>query len=459
MSLRRFLLASLSIVIITLLALSLFTGYHNAKEQMDELFDAELAQQAKLLSQSLLLHTDNETLIIKSWHDGEEIDESRYGELAERDKTGHAYENKIAYQLWTPSHRLKLRSATAPDNALAAFDAGFYNVKIQQQEWRVFVLPVNDNGTVMVAQRDDIRSELGSEIAINIILPALLMLPLILLIVTLVIRKATAPLTALAGEIEQRKPHQLNAIALQRAPAEVQPIIFALNEMMQRVQSAFEQQRRFIADAAHELRTPLAALQIHSENATNSSGAEQLHSLQQLQECIARSTHLVAQLLTLEKLEHLGRQHPTTSPISLNAIVQRVVADQQVLLHNRHQQFKIDGAAQCFVHATPAQLTAIVSNICDNASRYSPDGATIQIDLETHSQHVLLRVQDQGPGIAAEHRERVFEPFFREPGQQQIGSGLGLAIVREAVTQLGGEIRLDNNKPNGLIISILLPCT
>ncbi len=463
MSLRRFLLWTLGGSIVSLLSISLLLGYHNATEQMEEIFDAELAQHAKILAR---LHTNGngQTVVIESWHDGREVSEEmeeQSGEDAEYDTTGHAYENKIAFQIWDANQKLLKRSATAPDTPLAAFSAGYYDAHLHGHTWRVFVLPTSKKTTIVVAHRDDVRSELASEIAINNILPALAILPVILFTVLYVIRRATRPLTRLTGEIESRNSGQLTPFEISDVPTEVQPLVIALNNMMQRVKTSFEQQRRFIADAAHELRTPLAALQIHSENAQNSSGSEQRHSLTQLQQGIARSAHLVEQLLTLSRLEHQRQKTggmPRIESCSLQTLLLRITQELNIVAQRRQQTLRTDLISDCQVLATPTQLTALLRNICDNALRYSPEGSEIGVQLKHHQQRCQVYIRDQGPGIPAELRERVFEPFFRELGHDTTGTGLGLAIAKEIVTQLNGRIELSDNTPHGLVVLIELPC-
>lgn len=463
MSLRRYLLTALLGGLAVLLLTSAIVGYLESRHELEEVFDAELAQHAKVLRASLAPAINRQAglLAIESWQSENAPDHlSQDDEEAwERTSLGHAYENKIAFQLWSVDGTLRARSDSAPLIAFSDFVAGYSEKQHEGHAWRVFTLRTADGGWIQVGHRDDVRGELSAEIALQSIWPALVLIPVMALTIVLVLRRALQPLKSLVRSVGERTPEQLEPLPVSMAPDEVQPLLRSFNALMARLSSAFQQQKRFIADAAHELKTPLAALQIHTENALATEGDERKQALLHVKEGIVRTNRLVEQLLLLSRLEHA--KHPdqggASSTQSLTATTAQLLEELSVLSHSRQLQLTFDSDGNDSVRGSEMALRALLRNLLDNALRYSPDHGQVTVQIFRDESGLCWRVCDQGPGITPTQHEQVFEPFYRELGKQATGSGLGLAIAREAAEQLGARIELADNQPTGLCVSVRWP--
>lgn len=464
MSLRRYLLSTLLGLLALLLLVSAVAGYLESRHELEEVFDAQLAQHAKVLRASLAPAIERQAglLAIESWHGDINVDEStENGDSWERDALGHAYENKISFQLWSADGKLQARSDSAPFEPLSDYVAGYSEKRHGDHDWRVFTLSTATGGWIQVGHRDDVRGELSAEIALQTIWPGLLLIPVMALLIVLALRHALKPLQTLVTTVGQRTPEQLDPLPVDLAPEEVKPLISSFNALMTRLAGAFRQQKRFIADAAHELRTPLAALQIHTENALAAEGDERTQALMHVKAGIVRTNRLVEQLLLLSRLEHL-RQPDGSAPNhdterDLEPVTRQLIEELAVLAGSRQQQLQLhcDGGQR--IKASEMTLRALLRNLLDNALRYSPVGSIVSIQIFHDESGICWRVCDQGPGIAPAQREQVFEPFFRELGSEVTGTGLGLAIAREAANQLGAQIQLNDNVPSGLCVSVRWP--
>ncbi len=464
MSLRQYLLSTLLGLMAVLLLVSAVAGYLESRHELEEVFDAELAQHAKVLRVSLapVIERHGHVMAVESWHGDEETtDAQQVDDASERDATGHAYENKIAFQLWSSAGVLLGRSNSAPTQPFSSFVAGYSDQLHGEHEWRIFTLQTSDGGWIQVGHRDDVRGELSAEIAAQTIVPGLLLIPIMALAIVLVLRFALRPLQQLVNTLNERTPTQLDPLKEQLAPVEVQPLVRSFNALMQRLSDVFQQQKRFIADAAHELKTPLAALQIHTENALAVEGEERQQALLHIKEGIARTNRLIEQLLLLSRLEHqrnpVNQTLPQGSPCDLTAITRQLFDELNVLARRKQQRLQLNGAEQAVVVASEMPLRAMLRNLIDNALRYSPSESSVIVTISRDDTGLCWRICDHGPGITAEAKERVFEPFFRVLGNEASGTGLGLAIAREAADQLGAHIQLMDNSPTGLCVSVRWP--
>jgi two-component system, OmpR family, sensor histidine kinase QseC len=462
MSLRRYLLSTLLGMMALLLLVSTVASYLESRHELEEVFDAQLAQHAKVLRASLAPAIERQAglLAIESWR-GNTDDSAREDDEDERDAFGHDYENKIAFQFWSADGKLQARSDSAPLVPFAPYIAGYSEQNHNEHEWRVFTLGTAAKGWIQVGHRDDVRGELSAEIAMQTIWPGLLLTPVMALIIILVSRQAFRPLHALANTVSERTPEQLEALPTQMAPEEVQPLVNSFNALLERLSETFRQQKRFIADAAHELKTPLAALQVHTENALASTGTEREQALQLVKAGIVRTNRLVEQLLLMSRLEH--NRHPNSElgskriDIDLGELTQQLFDELTVLARSRQQRFAFNSDEHPVITGSELPARAMLRNLLDNALRYSPAHSIVTVTIARDRNGLTWCVCDQGPGIEPEQRERVFEPFFRELDNQATGSGLGLAIAREAATQLGASIKLSDNTPSGLCVTVHWP--
>ncbi len=452
------------------LAVSGVTGYLQGRHEVEELFDAALATSARVL-RSLLDVGLAETaatqppLVFETFHAfaGRSVGRPSADIVIDNEDAlpwGHKYEKKLALQVWDATGRLLARSETAPDTRLAPLAAGYSNQRFGDHEWRVFTLH-SGRRWYQVAERDDIRDELSREIAIQSLVPLLLGLPVLIGLVLVVIRRSLAPLEQLASDVGQREANQLDALATPKLPTELANIVNALNGLFGRLRRAFEREGRFAADAAHELRTPLAALSIHAHNALRAQTPEQArHSLNKMQAGLARTTHVVEQLLALSRID------PTAASgewgdVGLCSVTEQIVTEMRPLADSKNLRLDCDCRSSVVVRGNKTLLQLLIRNILDNALRYTPSGGRIALAVDSDSRGVNLFIADTGPGVPEELRSRVFDRFVRAPGQSAEGSGLGLSIARriadlhDAVIDLGPNP--DSPDAPGLRVTVRFP--
>jgi signal transduction histidine kinase len=261
------------------------------------------------------------------------------------------------------------------------------------------------------------------------------------------------PLDAVAAEIAARAPDRLTPLAPQQAPSEIRPLAQAINALFARVEETLENERRFTADAAHELRTPLAALAAQAEVASRArDDDERRHAMDQLAASLRRTTRLVDQMLTLARLDHEGRAGATS--VRLDLLAEEVCAAHGPLAFDKRIALELT-ATPTTVSGNGDMLRVLLRNLVDNALRYTPSGGQVTVTVAEGS----LSVEDSGPGIPAEERSRVFERFHRLAGQETEGSGLGLSIVRRIAERHGAELRLATSSTGGLSVSLAFPAT
>lgn len=432
-SLRRRLLIPLlggvTILWLATLGFSFFETHH----EIDELFDAQLVQTA----QTLLAIAANEE-----------------GDVAEIGEVEHKYQQKLSFQIWGADGSLLLQSSNAPRSPMTSGD-GFS----EQRHWRYYSQwDAARRFQVQVGESHDIRDELVSDIAWQMLLPALFGLPLLGIWVWLATWHGLAPLGAVAAQINHRDPSHLDALAPARAPLEIKPLLIALNNLFQRVEQTLGNERRFTADAAHELRTPLAALAAQAQVAQRSSDdAERRHAIEQLRVGVDRAAHLVDQLLTLARLDP-EQAFTDMQPTPLKMLVEDVCAAHGAAAVGKQITLELD-AVDAAVTGNRVMLQILLRNLLDNAIRYTPAGGRVRVTLGADRSAVSLRVSDSGPGISAEERELAFQRFHRgAAGQDQVGSGLGLSIVQRIAELHGAKLSLsDGEDGRGLAISVAFP--
>jgi two-component system sensor histidine kinase QseC len=268
----------------------------------------------------------------------------------------------------------------------------------------------------------------------------------LLVLLGLLIGYGLAPLASLAEQIEERQPDAVTPITLSRAPAEIAPVLDSLNGLLRRVRDALERERRFTADAAHELRTPLAALKVHAQNvARSNSPAERQASLDRMLTGLDRTVRLAEQMLAYSRAAAAGEPAHTTvalRPLVAEAVEQLQPRIRERSLHVEQACEPANGLAE--VRGDRQQLGSLIGNLLDNAVRFAPEGGTIEVALRREGNEVSLAVSDEGPGIPPELRERVFESYYRIPGSPGSGSGLGLAIVKEIAQAHGASVEISD---------------
>lgn len=336
---------------------------------------------------------------------------------------------------------------------------GLHTLEFGGETFRVLVKTTAAGERIGVAQEAGFRNEIARDSALRTVMPFLILVPVLLLIVADLVRKMFRPIATLSREIDQRAERELHSIEFSHLPAEVRPFVVAINRLLGRVDKAMDNQRRFVADAAHELRSPLTALSLQAERLAEAEMSSQARErLVVLRQGIERGRSLLDQLLTLARVQSSTEE--TKSPVSIQGIYRRVLEDLMPLAEARHIDIGVEGARDAQVWVSELDMIAIVKNLVDNAIRYTPEGGRIDLSVNVAGGSAVLRIQDTGPGIPLAERDRVFDPFYRALGSEQIGSGLGLSIVQTIANRIGAEIRLgfsDDAKQTGLRVTVIIP--
>lgn len=457
-SIRRRLLVVLLGVLSLLMLLAAGLSYRAGLQEAGEMFDARLVQSSRVLLSlvdeplSDLSAFPGDPIVLRGWHGrAEGVGEA----LAFKD--GHAYENKLAFQIWTPEGRLLLRSDSAPTAPMALLSPGYADVDIDGAQWRTFTLRSPQGRWFQSAERSDIRQELAEDIAIGTLLPLLCALPVMALVIWLTVAWATRSLRKVSTDIGDRNLDRMTPLDDTMLPEEVHGLVRAVNELLQRLDLALARERRFIADAAHELRTPISAVKIHADNARLAASEQDRQESQQLlARGVERVERLVSQLLSLSRTER-GIGKDAFRQVSLSALVSSEVEELRTLACSKGLVMKLV-LDHAHAFGDEFSLGLLVRNLVENAIRYTPAHGVVVLSTEQAGEQCILTVEDSGPGIAKELQDRVFDRFYRVIGSCAEGSGLGLSIVQETLEAHSGTITLDTSRClNGLKVTVRLP--
>lgn len=338
--------------------------------------------------------------------------------------------------------------STAPAWLNSDLPAGLHTLNADSGRMRVFVH--RGQMRIIVVQPTDARDEIAINSALRILIPLLLLLPLLIWLIVRIVRNQLAPVAKLAGNLDEQSPHHPHPLQSDDLPDEIVPFVDAINRLLKKVHHLLAQQRRFIADAAHELRTPLAALSIQSQNLLQAQSPEEMRErVEPLCAGIARARHLTEQLLNLAQTQ-AGTAGDST--VDVSTMARELIAEYLPLAEARHIDLGMEEITALTLSAAPDALRLIIRNGLENALKYTPAGGEVTLRLDTVDGHAIIEIIDNGPGISAAERERVFDPFYRLPGAVGEGSGLGLAIAREAAIRLNGVVSLhEPRQGSGLI--------
>ncbi|BBP76236.1 two-component sensor histidine kinase [Pseudomonas sp. Ost2] len=336
---------------------------------------------------------------------------------------------------------------------------GLATLTVGGEPFRVLVKTLGTGERIAVAQETGARDKDARESAWRGLLPFLILLPVLLLVVADLVRKLFRPIAVLAQDIDRRSEQDLHPIDERHLPSEIRSFVLAINRLFDRVARSMDSQRRFVADAAHELRSPLTALSLQAERlAAAELSPDARERLVPLQRGIERGKSLIDQLLALATAQSASTT--PAAPISVHGIYRRVLEDLLPLAELKQIDVGVEGEQDMRVSLNEIDLLALVRNLVDNAIRYTPQGGRVDLSVSAEQGGVLLQVRDNGPGIAIEERERVFDPFYRSLGNTEVGSGLGLSIIKAIAERTGARIRLgysDEVRQRGLSVSVWLP--
>ncbi|WP_315652652.1 ATP-binding protein [Roseateles aquae] len=424
-----------------LLLLTTSTGgwsWYEVQRELDELLDAHLAQSAALL-------------LAQQASELEEDEPQPDAPLL------HTLSPQLGFQIWLRGQLLQ-RSVNMPTAAISTAEPGARTVQVGGEDWRVYT--ASGGGLrIHVAETLASRETLRLALRRNVLLPRLAAMPFMVLIVWWTLRRAMAPLRRLSGELRRRDGRELQPLAERELPTELQPLLAALNALFERIARLLEGERRFTADAAHELRTPIAAIRAQVQVALGAEhAAERDHALQATLGGCDRAARLVDQLLVLARLE--AGEGGVAQPVELSALASQMLAEQADAALAKSQQLGLqapDGGLR--VLGYELLLTVLLRNLIDNAMRYSPAGAQIALQLQAAPEgQVLLQVDDSGPGLDEAVLARLGQRFFRPAGQAESGSGLGWSIVKRIAALHGARVALSRSTQlGGLCVQLWLP--
>jgi signal transduction histidine kinase len=364
----------------------------------------------------------------------------------------------VIYQIATRSNQLLYRSPGSPAAPLAQGPFGYSTVRLEGRTWRVYSTGSSATPLVIhMAERLEHRDALLARTLRAVALPLLFALVLLTALIAVVTERAFRPVRRIAADLAGRGADDLSAVNTAEMPVETHALGVALNGLLARHAQVLARERRFTADAAHELRTPLAALRVQAQVAARATTpSERRHALEKLQANIDRTTHLMSQLLSLARLEpgaSLGVGHATPAHV----VADLVMEDLAPAAREKHVEVKLAGCEQ-LLPGSPEVLYLLIRNLLENSIRNVRVGGRVALEVMPGEGCAVLRIADDGPGIPSEERARAFERFYRIPGGASGGSGLGLSIVGRVVELLCGEIQLSApTVGTGLIVTVRLP--
>lgn len=430
-SIRRKLLVWLLAAVLTAGMVAAWGVYRQARAELDEVFDYHLRQLALSLR-----NRSFEGMLIEPADLAGEFD--------------------FVIQVWDRDGvRLYFsRPHTAlPNHARLGYDL----IPADGGAWRVFAIQAQGM-TIQVAQPMGIRNRLAADSALRTLGPFLVLLPLLGLLVWFVVGRELRPLESVARAVGRRTAVVLDPLPVGGLPDEVRPLVGALNELLDRLGRALAVQRDFVADAAHELRTPLAALRLQVQLAERAASSEEREAaFTNVKGGLDRATRMVEQLLTLARQEPEAGER-TMAPVDVAALARQVVAERSTLAEARNIDLGINAEVATSIVADAEGLRVLLANLIDNALHYAPRDGRIDVCVRSGAQDIVLEVIDNGPGIPAEDRDRVFDRFYRRPGTDAPGSGLGLAIVRNIAARHQARVTLDDAPGgHGLAVRVRFP--
>ena len=412
----------------------------DVRHELDELLDSHLAQAAALLVVQQAGEFDDDQAM-----DAPQL---------------HRYATKVAFQVFHEG-QLTLRSANAPSQPMVdagqRFAGGFHTVRMDGANWRVFAAQgAKRDVQVYVGEQEKSRTDILWAVMRSTLWPVVVALPLLALGVAWAVVRGTAPLRELGRTLAARQPQALSPVQVANAPSEMAPMLDALNGLLGRIGELMASERRFTADAAHELRTPIAAIRAQAQVALGEhDGTLRQHALRATLDGCDRATRLMDQLLTLSRLE--SGAAPQKLPVALDARLQQVLAGCAPQALQKQQELALDVHEPCTVLGDAALLDALARNLVDNAIRYSPARARIQVGLARQGAQVLLTVEDSGPGLTEAQAARLGERFFRVLGTGEAGSGLGWSIVQRIAAAHGATVVTGRSALGGLSVTVALP--
>jgi two-component system, OmpR family, sensor histidine kinase QseC len=427
-SVRRQLLVLLLTAVSVAWIIAATISFRDARHEVAEVLDAHLAQTASLIS----VQRDGDER-----EDEDEVDTEHAPVL-------HRYGRRVMFQVWRNGTTLGLHSQHAPDTALSTVRDGFSDATIGGTRWRVFsTWDARSRVLVQVAEQNYERDELATAVARNFVVPLAITLPILGLVIWAAVGHATRSLTHVNQQVASRSADNLTPLDVADAPSEIGALVTSLNQLFERVHGLIEQERRFTADAAHELRTPLAGIRAQAQVALGATGdAERAHALDGVVAGCDRAAHTVEQMLTLARLAPDAVSFQP-APLELAAVLKGAIGDLAPAALAKGTDIELTCEQHVLVSGDAGLLAILFRNLIDNALRYSPPATRVAIQIEPGDDEALVRITDAGPGLLARERANMGRRFYRAPGTQAPGSGLGLSIVHRILDLHRGRMQFD----------------
>ncbi|NML16878.1 ATP-binding protein [Azohydromonas caseinilytica] len=424
----RLLWMLLAAILLTALAQGV-VAYGTARDEADQIFDYHMQQMALALRPGLTARGLPEAA------EAENFD--------------------FVVQVWTADGLRVFQSARRaqlPQRAVL----GFSDVEAHGSTYRVFSLQTRTQ-VIQVAQDMAARRAMARALALRTVAPIGVLAPLLMLVAWAVVSSSLAPVQRLQRQVASRQADDLGEVREQALPEEIQPLVDELNLLFARVRQAFEAQKSFVADAAHELRSPLAALKLQVQGLQRASDAPtRERAIQRLAAGIDRATRLVEQLLVLARHQSGAAAAAPAQPVALAEVARLAVADAMPQAQARGIDLGVPQADAGETEGHPEALRILMRNLLDNALKYTPAGGTVDLSVKRDGVALVLAVEDSGPGIPEAERARVFDRFHRVPGSEGPGSGLGLAIVKAIAEMHGAALRLEQSpRLGGLRVEVV----
>lgn len=471
-SLRNFLLISILLTLVIVGSITIWGGHRASVHEVEELFDAQLSRSARLILGLVVaeVHLGH----VKEFSDGVTENSFKMADKKniEREiyQQGHFYELKLAHQVWDSYGNMLIRSANAPLQPMSQLEQGYSDQFFNKNNWRTFSLwDTHHEFRVITAEREDVRADLVNKITRQMTWPFVLLLPMLGGLVWFFVSRGLLPLEQIASDIASRKTEQLHALKFDRIPAEIKPLVDELNHLFESLRLSFDKERQFTSDAAHELRTPLAALKVHlqliesnDKNGDKKGGnneAEKQAALLAIRQGVDRASHLVDQLLGLARLDPQAiRATQKTSRENMHELCVNQIAEIYPLVNDKNQTISFVGDENVFMQSYVYPMEAMLRNLLSNAVTYTPAGGEILLELKTHSGDIDIYLHDSGPGIPKEQRQEVMRRFKKVQGNTHSGSGIGLSIVKRVAELHYMEIELlDSSSLGGLCVHLHRP--
>ncbi|WP_027962682.1 ATP-binding protein [Halomonas halodenitrificans] len=462
-SIRRYLVRTLAITLIAVSALSVVAAYLISQHELEEILDAQLSLEARIMASFLPDSPNTEVYralsrqLSQPDHPAQLYDDLLTDTTAQTSAAAlfHHEEKKVGLGFWNAQGRPLMMGPRWHETSAfpAPREEGFRWVDYEGRRWRVFSLFDSNSETwLRIGLQQRFHQSIVNRITINHLWPMLLMMPLALWLMMRAIRRGLTPIEQLSRQVRGRDQTDLSPISLS-VPRELDGLHRALNDFITRLGEALQKERRFTADAAHELRTPLAGLKIQLDNAVEGEAA----SLDKARIGIERLQRVVEQLLILARLDQ--RQQHNVEKIDVGLLVEDLAAELWPLAESRGQTLEIAGTTRaweepCYVTANATELGILIRNLLDNAMRYTPDEGRVTVSLDKVPQGLQLIIRDTGPGIPEALLGSVTQRFRRASSQSISGSGLGLSIAVALAKRQHAELKLRNHERGGLEVRL-----